>query len=95
MKTIKNVWVTQHGVDTSMIGKDLFQFQFYHWKDKEKVLSGQPWYFDKVALLLTDMDAAQKPSDLQFYALPIWVRIYNIPFRGVIMTLMHGFLGKR
>lgn len=82
MSTIKNVWVTQHGVDISMIGKNTFQFQFYHWKDKEKVLNGQPWHFDKVALLLTDMNAAQKPSNLQFYALPMWVRIYNIPFRG-------------
>lgn len=82
MSTIKNVWVTTHGVDINMIGKNLFQFQFYHWRDKEKVLAGQPWHFDKVALLLTEMDAASKPSELIFYSLPIWVRIYDIPFRG-------------
>lgn len=40
--TIKNVWVTNHGVDINMIGKNSFQFQFYHWRDKEKVLAGQP-----------------------------------------------------
>lgn len=80
--TIKNVWVIQHGVDINMIGKNTFQFQFYHWKDKERVLNGQPWHFDKVALLLTEMDDAQKPSDLQFFALPMWVRVYNVPFRG-------------
>lgn len=31
---------------------------------------------------MSEMDAAQKPSDLQFFALPIWARIYNVPFRG-------------
>lgn len=82
MTTIKNVWVTQHGVDVKMIGKNLFQFQFYHWRDKEKVMKGQPWHFDKVALLLADMDEALKSEDIQFVTLPIWVRMYNIPFRG-------------
>lgn len=28
MTTIKAVWVTQHGVDVSVIGKNLYQFQF-------------------------------------------------------------------
>lgn len=31
--TIKNVWVTQYGVDVSMIGKNIYRFQFYHWHD--------------------------------------------------------------
>lgn len=30
MATIKNVWVTQNGVDVKMIGKNLYQFQFYY-----------------------------------------------------------------
>lgn len=82
MSTIKNIWVTQHGVDINMIGKNLFQFQFYHWRDKERVLGGQPWHFDRVALLLAEMEEAVKPSDVQFYGLPIWARAYNVPFRG-------------
>lgn len=35
-----------------------------------------------MAILLTDMVKAQKPSDLEFFALPLWARIYDIPFRG-------------
>lgn len=81
MTTIMNVWVIQHGVDINMIGNNTFQYQFYHWKDKEKVLNSQSSHFDKVALLLTEMDDAQKPSDLQFFALSMWVRVYNVLFR--------------
>lgn len=35
-----------------------------------------------MAILLTDMVATFNPADLQFFELPIWVRIYNVPFRG-------------
>lgn len=28
------------------------------------------------------MDSVRKPSELQFFSLPIWVRLYDIPFRG-------------
>lgn len=59
MATIKNVWVTQHGFDVNMIGKNLYQFQFYHWRDKEKVLRGQPWHFERVAILLAEMESTQ------------------------------------
>lgn len=82
MSNIKNVWAAQHGVDINMIGKNLYQFQFYHWRDKERVLKGQPWHFDKVAILLIEMNEAQRPLDIQFFSLPIWVRVYNLPFRG-------------
>lgn len=43
---------------------------------------GQPWHFNKIGLLLTEMTDTQKPSDLQFHGLPIWARVYNVPFRG-------------
>ena len=36
MTTIKNVWVTQHGIDINMIGKHLYQIQFYHWRETRR-----------------------------------------------------------
>lgn len=95
MTTIKNVWVTQYDVYINMIGRNLYQFQFYHWRDKEKVLAGQPWHFDKVALLLAETDAARTPSELQIFSLPIWVRIYDIPFRGRNNESNARSLGKK
>lgn len=69
-------------MDINVISKNLYQFQFYHWRDKEKVLKGQPWHFDKVPILLSEMEDAQRPLDVEFFGLPIWVQVYNIPFRG-------------
>lgn len=70
-------------------------FSFYHWRDKDRVLGGQPWHFDRVALLLTDMDKAEKPSDLQFFALPIWARVYDVPFQGRSNEVNIRILGEK
>ncbi|KAL2896224.1 Peripheral-type benzodiazepine receptor-associated protein 1 [Bienertia sinuspersici] len=55
---------------------------FYHWKDKSRVMEGQPWHFDNHAILLANMDNNTKPSDTQLFMLPMWVRVYNFPFKG-------------
>lgn len=33
--TIVKMWKLRQGVETKEIGKNLFTFQFFHWKDKE------------------------------------------------------------
>lgn len=40
--TMKSIWMVKNGIDISNIGRNLFQIQFYHWRDKKKILDGQP-----------------------------------------------------
>lgn len=82
MATIKNIWQPKHGLDISVMGKNMFGFQFYQWKDKQRMLEGQPWHFDHHALLLEEIDESIRPSDMEIYAFLIWVRVYNLPFKG-------------
>ncbi|KAL2928557.1 hypothetical protein RDABS01_006570 [Bienertia sinuspersici] len=74
MSTIKGVWQLKYVVDIRNIGKNKFLFQFYHWKDKNRVLEGQPWHFDKYALLLGEIHGTHKPSDINLTYMPIWAR---------------------
>lgn len=82
ISTMKGIWWVKNRVDIVNIGRNLYQIQFFHWRDKKKILEGQPWHFDKYPLLLEEMDKAVKPSDLEFYHLPIWARFYDVPFKG-------------
>ncbi|KAL2935764.1 Sensitive to high expression protein 9-like protein mitochondrial [Bienertia sinuspersici] len=82
MNTITNVWMPVHGVEPSCIGKNLFYFQFFHWRDKQKVLEDQPWHFDRHALLIGEVNGEVKPSEIQLSTLPIWARVYDLPFKG-------------
>lgn len=82
MNTIKSIWALKHGLEISNIGKNKFQFQFHHWRDKKKVLDGQPWHFDHYALLFEEINDLEKPSETDLFQLPVWVRFYDIPFKG-------------
>lgn len=49
MTTMKNIWQPTHSLDISSMGDNTFVFQFHHWRDKRRVVEGQPWHFDKHA----------------------------------------------
>lgn len=45
--TIKQIWRVKDGVGIRSIGENLYSFQFFNWRDKERVIQGEPWWFDK------------------------------------------------
>lgn len=95
METIKAVWQPNHGVEISSMGDNTFVFQFHHWRDKNKVVEGQPWHFDNHAILLGDIDGNIKPSDMELCTLPMWVRVYNLPFKGRLNMMNVEAIGKK
>lgn len=80
--TMKNIWQAKHDMDIKNIGKNLYVVQFYHWRDKHRVMEGQPWHFDKHVILMSDIKGNCKPSDIQLWEFPIWARVYDLPFKG-------------
>ncbi|KAL2931491.1 Kynurenine 3-monooxygenase [Bienertia sinuspersici] len=49
---------------------------FFHWRDKHRIVEEQPWHFDRHAILLGEIHHAIKPTDVQLFELPMWVRVY-------------------
>lgn len=82
MTTKKNVWNPSNGMEAKVIGKNKFSFQFYHWRDKYRVLKNQPWHFDMYPICLHDVRGDEIPSEINPQTLPMWVRLYDLPFRG-------------
>lgn len=58
--------------------KNLFMFQFYHWRDKEKVMQGEPWWVDKK--VFSYMSSNEEPLELKPSKTPFWMRVYGLPF---------------
>ncbi|KAL2929165.1 RNA binding protein fox-1-like protein 3 [Bienertia sinuspersici] len=64
-------WTLSGRVVIKPCGSNLFLFQFFHWRDKEKVLLGCPWCFDHQLLILNEIEANEQPSNTRIYNLPL------------------------
>ncbi|KAJ4848634.1 hypothetical protein Tsubulata_011332 [Turnera subulata] len=80
MNTMKQVWRPVHGVEVSQIDRNLFVFQFFHWRDKQRVLDQEPWNFDDQVIFLKELTGDEQLSSLQLCFVPMWVKVYDIPF---------------
>ncbi|KAL2895850.1 Modification methylase HhaI [Bienertia sinuspersici] len=69
-------------MDIRCIEDKMFTFQFFRWRDKERVMEGQPWNFDRHAICLSELMEDGKPSEVQLHSMRIWVRFYNLSFIG-------------
>lgn len=95
MNTIKKAWQLTHGLDISSIGENTYVFQFHHWRDKLRVIEEKPWHFDRHAILLSDITGDIKPSEMELFELPMWVRVYNLPFKGRMQRENVEAMGKK
>lgn len=93
--TMKNIWQAKADVEIKNIGKNMYVVQFYHWKDKQRVIEGQPWHFDRHVILMNDITGNCKPSDIQLWESPIWARVYDLPFKGRLNVLNVKAIGNK
>lgn len=79
-RTIIQSWAMTGKAVVRSIGPNLFAFQFFHWRDKEKVILGGPWCFDNQLLILSEVTGDEQPTEVALNFSPFWVRIRNLPF---------------
>ena len=79
--TFTPLWRTKSGFKIKIIGDHLILFSFDSKHDVERILSAEPWSFDKHIMVLTryDKDTTLKASELKM--VPFWIQIYDIPLR--------------
>ncbi|XP_021771467.1 uncharacterized protein LOC110735585 [Chenopodium quinoa] len=79
-RTITQSWAMKGRVVIRSTGNNLYVFQFFHWRDKEKVMDGRPWCFEQNLLLLNSIKGDEQPTDVILTHSPFWVRLENLPF---------------
>ncbi|XP_021723977.1 uncharacterized protein LOC110691367 [Chenopodium quinoa] len=78
--TMKKSWALQNNLVIRVLGPNLYAFQFFHWRDKEKVLNGRPWCFDNMLLILKEIDGNEQPEQIPLTQSPFWIRLKNLPY---------------
>lgn len=54
-RTLMHVWNLKEGVVIRSMGVNLFLFQFFHWRDRDKILAGRPWCFENKFLVIQEI----------------------------------------
>jgi hypothetical protein len=79
-RLIDEAWHPRTGIEYSDKGKNYYLITLFSKGDYDFVKRGGPWIFDKNALIVTDLDPALQPSETVLNSVPVWVKIYDVPW---------------
>ncbi|XP_042969037.1 uncharacterized protein LOC122301714 [Carya illinoinensis] len=88
--TMTQVWRLEGWVRFKDLNDQCFLIEFQKMQDKEKVLSGRPWCFDRNLLTLQEVDAKTSINATQFRYEPFWVQCHNLP-----LAVMNEDIGEK
>ncbi|KAK9189971.1 hypothetical protein WN943_018571 [Citrus x changshan-huyou] len=80
---IHQVWRTVLGVRVESLGENVFMFKFTLEADKRIVLAGEPCYFNKALIVLTEPEGIGNITKQAFTHVSFWVQILNIPIMAM------------
>ncbi|XP_024172097.1 uncharacterized protein LOC112178132 [Rosa chinensis] len=75
----RRIWVRERGFKIQDRPQNRFVISFDLKKDKNKVLKGGTWYFNKAPVILQDYDGLSPLQAIKMETLLFWVKITNIP----------------
>jgi hypothetical protein len=84
---LARIWKAEGKVFFKEISESLRIFEFSEASDKQRVLDGRPWSYDRALLVINQFDAKTPPSRMDFSFSLMWVQIHDMPlgcmFRGI------------
>ncbi|KAK3194243.1 hypothetical protein Dsin_025553 [Dipteronia sinensis] len=67
------------GVEIESIEENVFTFYFSTLEDRQRILKGGPWSFDRAIILFEKSAGVGEIRDMGFKFVDFWVQIHNIP----------------
>nr|POE93752.1 hypothetical protein CFP56_30522 [Quercus suber] len=80
-RTFKPLWRAKKEFKVREAGDHILLFVFELESNAERVLTNEPWTFDKHVVLLQRFDGSTPARYLRFTKLKIWVQIHGLPMR--------------
>ncbi|XP_042944647.1 uncharacterized protein LOC122278532 [Carya illinoinensis] len=78
--TMSQVWRLEGWVKFKDLGEHKFLIEFQLLVDKEKVLGGRPWFFDRNLVAFLEMDEDDSLNATRFQFEPFWVQLHSLPW---------------
>ncbi|TXG72274.1 hypothetical protein EZV62_000853 [Acer yangbiense] len=73
------IWRFNEGVEIVAIAGNIFAFYFKNVEDRQRLLSGGPWSFDRAIIIFEIPTRSGDLCDMCFNWVEFWVQIHNMP----------------
>ena len=86
--TFTPLWRSKSGFKVKSIENHLVLFSFEKHTDINRILSSEPWSFDKHIMFLSFYDKDVSIKEHELTKVPFWVQVFDIPlhFRNKVIT---------
>lgn len=75
-----HLWQPGKGVEIIPVDQEQYLFQFYHKIDAEKVLNGEPWFFENFNIVLQKIAPGAVLKAVALDKWDIWAQVHDLPF---------------
>ncbi|KAM0859523.1 hypothetical protein ACQ4PT_047154 [Festuca glaucescens] len=76
----KGVWRLRTTIRYTKLQKNYYMIMLFSQGDFDFVIRGGPWIFNRNALPVKAVEDELQPSEMILDSVPIWVRLYNVPW---------------
>ncbi|KAF5451813.1 hypothetical protein F2P56_026881, partial [Juglans regia] len=77
--TMIKVWKSEGWVQFTEVGENSFLIEFNKDEDRQCVIKGLPWSFDRWLLCLHAFEGNMPVNDIQFTREEFWLQVHNMP----------------
>jgi hypothetical protein len=77
---LRPAWGNPRGLVFRDGGPNLFVAKLPSERERDRIWERSPWTVSKHAVVLENFKRSQRPSELKFDHLPIWICVMNLPF---------------
>ncbi|KAF5442788.1 hypothetical protein F2P56_035410 [Juglans regia] len=86
--TMTKVWRNEGWIQYSEVGTNKFLIEFNKDEDRQHVMKGRPWSFDRWLLCLQAFEGHMSINEVHFNREEFWLQVHNMPLAS--MTLKVG-----
>lgn len=77
---MKRYWESRNCLEICHVGYNLFSIKFGAAKDRELVLRGGPWFFNRQLIALNFFDISVNPTTIPITRVPFWIQVHGLPY---------------
>ena len=96
-RTFTPLWRTDHGFSIRDTNDNKLVFVFEDEADRERVMLGEPWAYDKYLVVLQRIEEEEAIDEVDFGKTSFWVQLHGLPVRRMnpeVATILGSSLGK-